>query len=361
LAGERTEAPSQRKLKDARRRGQVVRSQELVSVGVLLGAVIALRAFGPGLWNGMAAILTDGLQARPHGDLTPQSSLAIGRDMMGRALLLLAPFLGVIALAGIILNVGQSGLAVSGTHLRPKLKNISPSTGAKRIVSMTGLVNFGKSIGKLATIALVVGLTMRSQFNEISSLGQFQVAEAAGGFSTLAFDIALRAAAVLFFIGVLDFAWQRRKFFRDLMMTKEEVRQEMKESDGDPQIKAAIRRRRQQLMNRMVAQVPTADVVVMNPTHYAVAIKYDAVTMGAPIVVAKGERLLALRIKEVALKAGVPVLQEPPLARALFKAVPIGHPIPANLYRAVAEVLAWVYALRAKRPARRPSIELATE
>jgi flagellar biosynthetic protein FlhB len=134
------------------------------------------------------------------------------------------------------------------------------------------------------------------------------------------------------------------------MMTKEELKQEMKESDGDPQIKAAIRRRRQQLMNRMIASVKTADVVVTNPTHFAVALKYDPVTMQAPMVVAKGADHLAKRIREIAMKNGVPILEEPPLARALHAQVPIGNFVPANLFHAVAEVLAWVYALRAKKP-----------
>ncbi|KAA0237767.1 EscU/YscU/HrcU family type III secretion system export apparatus switch protein, partial [bacterium] len=145
-------------------------------------------------------------------------------------------------------------------------------------------------------------------------------------------------------------AWQRRRHLQDLRMTREELKQEFRETEGDPQIKAAIRRRRQALLNRMIAAVPKADVVVTNPTHYAVALKYDPVTMGAPVVVAKGERLLAQRIKEVARQAGVPVLEEPPLARALYAAVPVGQHIPAHLFHAVAEVLAWVYSLRAKAP-----------
>ena len=168
----------------------------------------------------------------------------------------------------------------------------------------------------------------------------------------LSLDIALKSAAALFVLGAADYAWQRRQFLTHQRMTKEELTQEMKETDGDPFIKAQIRKRRQQMLQRMMQAVPDADIVVTNPTHYAVAIKYDPLTMAAPIVVAKGERLLALRIKEVALNAGVPILEEPPLARALFAAVPVGHPVPANLYRAVAEVLAWLYALRERQPFR---------
>jgi len=182
------------------------------------------------------------------------------------------------------------------------------------------------------------------------------VAAATARLATLAFDIAIRAAGILFVMAVGDYAWQRRRYMKQLRMSKQELKEEMRETEGDPQVKAAIRRKRQALLNRMIAAVPKADVVVTNPTHYAVAIRYDPVTMQAPVVVAKGERLLAERIKEVARKAGVPILEEPPLARALFAAVPVGHPIPANLFHAVAEVLAWVYALRARMPfARRPA------
>jgi flagellar biosynthetic protein FlhB len=189
---------------------------------------------------------------------------------------------------------------------------------------------------------------MSARLDEIATLGQLSIAGATATMADIAFDIAFRAAGVLFVLTLADYAWQRRRHFGQLRMTVQEVRQEHKESEGDPHVKAAIRRRRQALLNRMIAAVPKADVVVTNPTHYAVAIKYDPVSMRAPVVVAKGQRLLAQRIKDVARKNGVPVLEEPPLARALFSAVQVGHPIPANLFHAVAEVLAWVYSLRAR-------------
>lgn len=352
MAGERTEAPTPKKLRQARQRGQVSKSQDLAAMGVLLVAVYALRELGPGLWQDLETIVATHL-VRQDTELTVETTMALGRQTGMDMLLALLPLFAVLSIAGIALNVGQTGLLFSGASLKPQFRRIDPFAGMKRLVGVEGWVNMAKAVAKMAVIALVVWFTMRGQLAQMAQMGQVSIPVATAQMGRLAFDIALRAAGVLFIIALLDYAWQRRRFLGQMRMTKEEVRQEFKESDGDPQIKAAIRRRRQQLLNRMMAAVPKADVVVTNPTHYAVALQYDPVTMGAPVVVAKGERLLALRIKELARKHGVPVLEEPPLARALYAACPVGSPIPANLFHAVAEVLAWVYALRAKMPPRR--------
>jgi flagellar biosynthetic protein FlhB len=286
--------------------------------------------------------------------MTQQSALQFGRDTGTRALLAMLPLFAILALTAIALNVAQTGLMLNGAGLKPKFSHVSPATGLKRIFSMDGLVSLGKALAKMTIISVDVWITMRSKLAEISGMGQDGIPAATSELALLAFDIAIRAAVVLFFMALADYGWQRRKWMKNLRMSKEEIKQELRETEGDPQIKAAIRRRRQQLMNRMIAAVPKADVVVTNPTHFAVALQYDPVTMGAPIVVAKGQDLLAKRIREVAAKAGVPVLEEPPLARALYAAVPVGKHIPANLFHAVAEVLAWVYSLRDKSRARRP-------
>jgi flagellar biosynthetic protein FlhB len=350
MPGEKTEAPTPKRLKDARQKGQVSKSEEVVSIGVLLVAVLGMRALGPGLWSDMRHLLHDGLANPTRGELTQSSAYALGKDSATHTILALLPFLGLLSLAAIAFNVAQTGFMLTGAGLKPNMNRINPGAGLKRLISIDGLVRLGKSLGKMSIVALVVYMTLQSRIQELSGLSQYSVPQAGGRMATLAFDVALRAAVALFILAVADYAWQRRKFMKQMKMSKEELKQEMRESDGDPQIKAAIRRRRQQLMNRMIAAVPKADVVVTNPTHYAVALKYDPVTMQAPMVIAKGERLLAQRIKEVARKAGIPVLEEPPLARALYAAVPVGQHIPANLFHAVAEVLAWVYALRTKTP-----------
>jgi flagellar biosynthetic protein FlhB len=262
------------------------------------------------------------------------------------------PIFAVGAVGAIVLNVGQGGLVLTSQPLKPKMSRINPLAGLKRLFSPNGGVQLAKSIAKMVIIGIVVYMVLKGQMDRIVGLGAQSIPDATVSLATLSFDIALKSAMALFLLGVADYAWQRRQFLSQLTMTKEELKQEMKESDGDPHIKAAIRRRRHEMLNRMMAAVPNADIVVTNPTHYAVAIKYDPLTMAAPMVVAKGEQFLAQRIKEVAKQNGVPVLEEPPLARALYAAVQVGHPVPANLYRAVAEVLAWLYALRERRPFR---------
>lgn len=350
MSQERTEAPTAQRMKQARSRGEVSKSEEVVSIGVLLVAVIGMRLVGPGLWDGMANILRDGLMHPTQQEFTRSSAMQFGRDAASQTLLTLLPLFAMLAMAGIAFNVAQTGLVLSGAKLKPKLSHLNPASGAKRLVSKEGGIRLVKSLAKMSVVGLVVYVTMKSRMAEISAMGEMDVAPATARLAKLGFDIAIWAAVVLFMLALGDFAWQRRQHRNRLKMTKDEIKQEMRESDGDPQIKQAIRRRRMALLNRMMAAVPNADVIVTNPTHYAVALKYDPVTMQAPMVVAKGEALLAQRIKEVARKAGVPVLEEPPLARALFAAVPVGQYIPANLFHAVAEVLAWVYALRTKTP-----------
>lgn len=351
MAGERTEAPTPRKLKQARDRGQVSQSQDLVTAGVLLFSIFVLRSTGPSTWNSFEGLMRDGLMHRSEGDLTPAVVMGMFEQMAMLVFKAGIPFVGVIILSAIVLSLGQTGLVLSSQVMKPKFNRLNPMSGLKRMfLSPQSAMNLGKSLAKMCVIAIIVYLQIKGQMAQITTLGERSVPESGALLADLSFDIALRAATCLFILGLADYGWQRRQFLSQLRMTKEELKQEMKESDGDPYIKAAIRRRRQQMLSRMMSAVPTADVVVVNPTHYAVAIKYDPLSMGAPVVVAKGERLLALRIKEVAKKSGVPILEEPPLARALYASVQVGHPIPANLYRAVAEVLAWVYALREKRP-----------
>jgi flagellar biosynthetic protein FlhB len=353
MSAERSEAPTQRRRDDARKKGQVSKSQEIVSIGVLLVAIVAMRAMVPGIWNGFGDLIRHDLGHASNTEVTSSSAMQMWQDNGTKVLLLVAPLFAVIMMGGVALNVGQTGLILSGAKLKPKLSHLNPGAGAKRLISTDGLVNLVKAIGKMGIVGVVVYMTMKGQMSVIAELTQQDIASATGRLGLLSYDIAIRAGAVLFILAVADYIWQRRKFNSQLRMTKQEVKQESRESDGDPQIKQAIRRRRQQLMNRMLAAVPKADVIVTNPTHFAVALKYDPVSMAAPMVVAKGQDLVAQRIKEIAQKHGIPVFEEPPLARALHKSVPIGGYIPGNLFHAVAEVLAWVYAIRSKTGGRR--------
>jgi flagellar biosynthesis protein FlhB len=346
MAGERSEAPTPKKLRDSRRKGEVAKSQEIVSIGSLLLAVLGVRYLGPGMWDGLGAMMSGALAGSQSMELNASTTIDMGRSGFVDGLLVLLPLFSILVLASVALSVAQTGFILSGAKLKPNFKTLNPWGGAKRIFSPDGGVNLIKSLAKMGVVSIVVTLTIRAQMAEISTLGMLGPEEATGRVFSFAFDIALRSAAVLFLLSLADYAWQRRSFLKKQKMTKQEVRQEHKDVEGDPLIQAAIRQRRQSLMNRMIADVPNADVVVTNPTHVAVALRYDPVSMAAPVVLAKGERLIAERIKEVARKAGVPVLEEPPLARALLRSTEVGRPVPANLYRAVAEVLAWVYSLQ---------------
>ena len=360
MAGEKTEAPTPKRLKDARQKGNIAKSDELVQIGVLLLAVAAMKMLGPALWWDMRDMLREGLGNPTNQELTSESAFQMGKDLSGKAILAMMPLLGLLAAGAVVFNVAQSGLLLNGSGLKPKFDQLNPAKGFKRMLGTDGLVRLAKSLFKFAAVSLVVYFVLKAQMAEISALSQFSVAEGAMRMVAMSFDIAFKAVGLLFIMALADFAWQKRKHIKQLMMTMEELKQEMKESDGDPQVKAAIRRRRQQMMNRMMSAVKTADVVVTNPTHFAVALKYDPVNMQAPMVVAKGQDLLAKRMREIAMKNGVPVLEEPPLARALHAQVPVGNHIPANLFHAVAEVLAWVYALRNNQPLGRRRFAAAT-
>ncbi len=357
MAGERTEAPTPRRLRDARRRGEVAKSQEVASVGVLLIAALALRFLGETIAGDLGAVMREWFGRKPE-PLTVDSAAGMGRAAGLETMRILAPLLGLLLVGGVAGHLLQTGFLLTGAKLRPRLSAIDPVHGARRLLSLDALVNLGKSVLKLAIVAGVVVLTLRSRADDVVALGALPIGAAAGRTAQVIFDVLIRATLALFVLTVADYAWQWWMHRRALRMSKQDIREELKETEGNPEIKAAFRRRRHQLLNRMIAAVPKADVVVTNPVHYAVALKYDPVSMQAPVVVAKGERLLAQRIKEVARRAGVPVVEEPALARALFKAVPVGKPIPVSLYRAVAEVLAWVYAMRERAANRwRPAEE----
>ncbi len=313
---------------------------------MLLAAAAGLKLLGPWMAGELGALLRDALAVERAEAYDAAALASSGRTAAMAFLRLAGPWLGLLAIVGVGVNLAQTGFVLSGTPLRPRLSALNPVNGMRRLFGLDGLASLAKAMLKLAVIAAVVALTLVHQMEAIAALGTLPVGAASSRFAELLFQLAWRALAAFAALTVVDFAWQRWRYQRSLRMSKQEVREEYKETEGNPEIKAAWRRRRHQLLNRMIAAVPKADVVVTNPVHYAVALRYDPVSMQAPVVVAKGERLLAQRIKEVARRHGVPVVEEPALARALFRAVPVGKPIPASLYRAVAEVLAWVYTLR---------------
>ncbi|HWJ07215.1 MAG TPA: flagellar biosynthesis protein FlhB [Steroidobacteraceae bacterium] len=347
---QRTESATPRRLEEARKRGQVPRSRDLNSAAVLLSGGIGLYALGGLLGGQLLALMRDCLRFSRTEAMADGQMTAAFADAAWQALLACAPLLGLLLVAALVAPLAIGGWNFSTEALAPKWDRLDPISGIKRVFSVRGLAELAKALARFAVVALVTCIVLWTRADELLQLGREPLQQAIGhslrlvGFALLALSGSL---VLIAFIDVPLTLWQH---FRGLRMTKEEVRQEHKETEGNPELKGHIRSRQQALARRrMMQDVPKADVIVTNPTHYAVALRYDDTKMRAPVVVAKGQDLIALKIREVAGAHGVPILEAPPLARALHKHCELGDAIPAQLYTAVAQVLAYVYQLRAAR------------
>lgn len=355
-AGEKTLPASPRKLQMARERGNVARSGDLTSGSLLLTAGIALTIVGPLAFQQML-----GITAHYFGELDPRTYTADDMQLLSaQALLLMAPaalpLMLILMGMGILMNVTQFGIVFSSQALQPKFERLDPIKGFQRLFSLRSLVELIKSIVKFIAIGTVVWFGVRDRLPELLGLMGTSAWGAAVGTWSLVWAVWWRVGLTMLAIGILDFAFQRWQYLQDQRMTRQEAVEEMRQLEGDPRIRQRVRQiQRQMAMRRMMADVPTADVVITNPTTYAVALRYEADRMQAPRVVAKGMRLVAERIRETAIKNNVPIVERPEVARALFKDAEIGGFVPEGLFRAVAEVLAYVYQIdqRAEKLAER--------
>lgn len=349
-SGEKTEKPTPRRLEDAIKRGQFPRSAEVQTVFVLLGGLIALKFTGADLWHRFVNVQTSILG---HLHEVPFTVTAMQGYAITGALVFMAcigPILIGTLAGGLLAGVMQNRFQTASEALDPKWEKLNPVEGFKRIFSGRSLVPTGVSLLKLSVIA---GLTY-SQVKTLIADPIFYTPVSVWRFgefiAAAAFGITWRVVLCLAAIAALDYGYQFWRTNRDLMMTKEEVKEEMKNSEGNPQVKARQRRRRAaKTVRQMMQDVPKADVVVTNPTHFAIALRYDRKTMKAPKIVAKGTRLNALRIREIATKHSVPIVENKPLARMMFKYGKVGGEIPAQLFAAVAEILAYVYRINRYR------------
>jgi flagellar biosynthetic protein FlhB len=348
--GEKTEAPTPKRRSEARRKGQVARSADLNGAVVMLAGLLALGAVGPAAASRMGDALRGALVQASDPSVVSRGSIGhVLSQAAAAAALAVAPVAGACALAGIVVNLVQVGLKPSAHALKPDPKRLNPIQGAKGIFGPNSLVELLKSLSKVAVVGAVVFAFVAPQVVTMASGVGMAPVTLAGMLSSSIRAVALRAAAAYLLIGLADYFWQRHRHEKSLKMDVQEVKEEAKQHALPAEVRGAMRRR--QMANaraRMMAAVPEADVVITNPTHFAVALKYDG-TKPAPEVVAKGQDLLALRIREIAREAGVPVVEDKPLARGLYAAVEVEQLIPEELYAAVAEVLAWVYRTRAAR------------
>ncbi|MBI2919480.1 MAG: flagellar biosynthesis protein FlhB [Planctomycetes bacterium] len=343
---DRTEPATPRKLEEARERGQVARSTDLNSALVLLAAMLAFHFFGRGYFDGMAQVARHVFGTLDEIDFTADSLTSRFGLLLWLLVRALGPFLAAVLAVALASNWVQVGFLFTGTPLTPTWSKIDPIQGFKRMFSMRALVRLAAGLLKLAVIAGVLWWTLSEQMPALLALPALSVPQIAAVIADCAFAVAIRAAIALTALGILDFAFQRFQYARDLRMSKQEVKEELKRLEGNPRVRERRRAIQRQLaMQRMMAAVPKAAVVVTNPTHLAVALAYDE-KMAAPKVVAKGADLVAERIREVAHEYDVPIIQKPPLAQALFKGCEVGQEVPPKLYEAVAEILAYVYSLK---------------
>ena len=356
---QQTEKPTPRRIQKAQEKGQVARSAEIPGVMVLAGFLVFCRTFGPSWLDRLRSIVAGGLGSLVRPDLTPDSALVLARTTFGGTLMLLVAPLGMLAAAGIAGNVLQGPPPLTLEPLKPSFAKLNPVTNLQRIVSLKQLVEILKIILKLALYG-TVAWTAAHDAVFLESSGAPGAEGTLSRLLSLGGTVILRVTILAAFLAALDFLFRRWDHTRSLMMTKQEVREERKELEGDPLIRARIRSKQLALARtRMMSEVPKATVVVTNPTHVAVALRYAAGEADVPKVVAKGRGKIAQRIREIAAEAGVPIISDPPLARSLYKSVPLGAEIHPTLFRAVAEVLALVLRPRARRVGATPNHEVA--
>ncbi|ARQ00819.1 flagellar biosynthesis protein FlhB [Pseudorhodoplanes sinuspersici] len=343
---EKTEDPTQKRLDEALERGDVAKSQEVSTWFVLAGATLMLLTFGNQMASGLKTTL-GGLISNAHRIPTDGTALILLSGRIGKEVIaaVAIPIL-LVALFAIGGNMIQHRLVWSTQSLTPKLSKISPAAGFKRLFSKIALVNFAKGIAKIAILGTVMTMLLWPERTRLEGLVTLDVAAILPFTAVFALKMLGFVVIIMAFIAGADYFFQYRQWYEKQKMSLQEIKEEFKQTDGDPQIKARIRRIRESRMRkRMMAAVPEASVVVMNPTHYAVALKYERGD-NAPLCVAKGLDNIALKIREVAEAHGVPVVENPPLARALHATVDVDQEIPAEHYRAVAEVIGYVMRLR---------------
>ncbi|MCR4997761.1 MAG: flagellar biosynthesis protein FlhB [Butyrivibrio sp.] len=352
---EKTEQPTAKKLDDARKEGQVAKSQEVATAFSLLALFVILRIGYPFIGSNFKAVFERVWNAIPDVARTYDGFLPVAylgsivNNAILTMLLICAPFFIIGFLIAFLCDLVQVGFKPTTKPLQPKLSKLNPISGIKKIFSARKLFELGKSILKLAVMAVVIYSFFTGRTESLFLLYDMPLGQAIGLMGSLIIDLGIRIAAAYMIIAFIDLIYQRRKFTKDMMMTKKEVKDEYKNSEGDPAVKGAQKRRMMEASRRrMMQQLPQADVVITNPTHYAVAIKYDQEEADAPIVVAKGADYLAQKIKETARENNVEIVENKPLARMLYANVEIGEMVPPELYKAVAEVLAYVYHLKGK-------------
>ena len=343
---EKTEKATPKKRQEARKKGQVAKSREIPSVLVLLSALSVFYFAGSWMFTRLIEIMRMVYQQISYFQMGVESTHTLLWQLFMKIVVVMAPLVLTVLVAGLLGNIVQTGFLVSGETMAPKFSKMDPLKGIKRLFSISSLVELVKSILKVAIIGGISYVMLRGEMDKMPSLIELELPAILSFFGSAALKLGFYTCLVLIILAVLDLAFQIWKYEKDLRMTKQEVKDEFKQREGDPKIRSRIRAaQREMAMQRMMQAVPDATVVITNPTHLAIALKFER-DMSAPIVVAKGADHVAARIRAVATEHDVPIIEQKPLARAMYKDVEIGQQIPVELYQAVAEVLAYVYRLK---------------
>lgn len=349
--GEKTEQPTDRRRTESRRRGNVARSQDLSAAGLMLAAALVLWLLGRSLAEAMARLMQSHLRAAPWREIERGFVLAQFHTLAESLATSILPLMILMMAAALLIGLAQVGFVVAPDVLRPKPARLNPIEGAKRILSIQALVKLAVSLGKLAVVVAVSAWFITSSLPAFLQMIGYEPADILAAIKDSAATLALSLALALVLLAILDFGFQKWKHEQDLKMTPHEVREELKQMEGDPLVRHRRREAHRKLAQaRELGRIPDADVVVTHPTHIAVVLKYDPETMPAPTVLAKGMGEIAARIRNIAAEHGIPVVERKPLAEALYHRVKVGQQIPIEMYEVLVELMAYAYRLTGRTP-----------
>ncbi|WP_442600931.1 flagellar biosynthesis protein FlhB [Paenibacillus sp. KN14-4R] len=350
---EKTERATPKKRQEAREKGQVAKSMELPAAFILFFTFLFFFLYGGSMKNKLIDLMNDTLNNRLLMDLTMENIQAYFTNLLYDSFMIIAPILLLTLVIALVANYAQVGILFTGKPLMIKLSKLNPLEGFKRIFSLRSMIEFVKSILKTLVIGIVVYVTLWSEKDKLLTISHVPIEQSLSYVSSITLMLGIKIGAILIALAVFDYMYQKFEYEKSLRMSKQDIKDEYKKSEGDPLIKGKIKeKQRRMALMRMMQEIPKADVIITNPTHFAIAIKYESGKMDAPTVIAKGTDYVAQKIKEKAREHGIVTMENKPLARALYAQVEIGSSIPAELFQAVAEVLAYVYKTKGKGASR---------
>jgi len=343
---DKTEQPTPKRKEDARKKGQVAKSMEVNTAIMLLSGTLMLMFYGPTMFGQFSELSTTIFQNISTYKITTESLPGLAWNGASFLLAAILPFWIIMFIAGLVANFGQVGFHIGEDALKPKFDKLNPINGFKQLITQAPF-ELGKNLMKMVLVGSIVFLVLKAHVEEFFHLGDLGVQAILHFVGKVSFELMTKVVMAVAVLAAIDYGYQRYRHMKQLKMTKQEVKEEHKQTEGDPQVKSRVRQLQQEMArSRMMQDVPEADVIITNPTHYAIALKYDSNQMEAPTVLAKGMRKIAERIKQIGREHNIPVIENPPLTRSLYGLVEVGDEIPANFYRAIAEILAKIYQTR---------------